>query len=121
MALSDIAIRKAKTRDKAYKLYDELGLFLLVSPSGSRLWRMKYKHHGVEKSSASAPIPRLAFATLAIYATTPGNFSQKVKTPRSSVIARNSGRKRLRTLPSPESPTNTAQRGGGTVTGHWLL
>ena len=28
MALSDIAIRKTKTRDKAYKLYDGLGLFL---------------------------------------------------------------------------------------------
>lgn len=32
MSLSDMAIRKAKTRDKAYKLYDELGLYLVVSP-----------------------------------------------------------------------------------------
>lgn len=37
MPLSDMAIRKAKTREKAYKLYDELGLYVIVSPSGSRL------------------------------------------------------------------------------------
>ncbi|WP_165831064.1 tyrosine-type recombinase/integrase [Sphingomonas pokkalii] len=59
MALSDIAIRKAKTRDKAYKLYDELGLFLLVSPSGSRLWRMKYKRHGVEKKLSLGSYPEV--------------------------------------------------------------
>ncbi|MGN7999686.1 Arm DNA-binding domain-containing protein [Sphingomonas sp. 22176] len=56
MALSDIAIRKAKTGDKAYKLYDKLGLFLLVSPSGSCLWWINYKRHDVKKnSSVSAP------------------------------------------------------------------
>ena len=58
MALSDIAIRKAKPLDKAYKLYDGLGLFLVVSPSGSRLWRMKYKRHGIEKKLSLAPTRR---------------------------------------------------------------
>ena len=49
MSLTDMAIRRAKTRDKPYKLYDELGLFLVISPSGSRLWRMKFRHGGSEK------------------------------------------------------------------------
>lgn len=49
MALSDTAIRKAKPLDKGYKLYDELSLYLIISPSGSRLCRMKYKRHGIEK------------------------------------------------------------------------
>lgn len=35
MSLTDIAIRRAKTRDKPYKLYDELGLILVISPSDS--------------------------------------------------------------------------------------
>ncbi|WP_019368819.1 Arm DNA-binding domain-containing protein [Sphingomonas sp. HT-1] len=60
MALSDIAIRKAKTLDRAYKLYDGLGLFLVVSPSGSRLWRMKYKRHGIEKKLSFGSYPEVS-------------------------------------------------------------
>lgn len=57
MALTDIAIRRARTRDKAYKLYDELGLFLIVAPSGSRLWRMRFKRHGIEKKLSFGSYP----------------------------------------------------------------
>jgi hypothetical protein len=32
-------VRNAKPREKAFKLYDERGLFLLVTPTGGRLWR----------------------------------------------------------------------------------
>jgi hypothetical protein len=60
MPLSDMAIRKAKTREKAYKLYDELGLYLIVSPSGSRLWRMKFKHRGVEKKLSFGSYPEVS-------------------------------------------------------------
>lgn len=42
MALTDLKIRKAKPLEKPYKLYDSLGLFLLVNPNGSKLWRQKY-------------------------------------------------------------------------------
>jgi hypothetical protein len=55
--LTDIAIRRAKTRDKPYKLYDELGLFLVISPSGSRLWRMKFRHGGSEKKLSFGAYP----------------------------------------------------------------
>lgn len=49
MALSDIAIRNAKPREKPYKMGDSLGLFLLVQPSGGKLWRLKYRVDGREK------------------------------------------------------------------------
>ena len=49
MALTDLRIRKAKPQGKPYKLYDTLGLFVLVNPSGSKLWRQKYKHQGKER------------------------------------------------------------------------
>jgi integrase len=49
MSLTEVAIRTAKGRAKAYKVYDEKGLFLLVKPTGARLWRFKYAHHRVEK------------------------------------------------------------------------
>lgn len=49
MALSDTAIRKIKPKDKQYKVADEKGLYLLVMPNGSKLWRMKYRFDGKEK------------------------------------------------------------------------
>ncbi len=49
MPLSDIAIRNAKSKDKPYKLYDANGLFLLVTPSGGKWWRLKYRLNGKEK------------------------------------------------------------------------
>jgi integrase len=49
MALTDIKIRNAKRGAKPYKLYDERGLFLLVQPSGGKLWRLKYRFLGKEK------------------------------------------------------------------------
>jgi len=49
MPLTDTAIRNAKAGDKAYKLSDEKGLFLLVNPNGSRWWRLKFRVAGKEK------------------------------------------------------------------------
>ena len=47
--LSDTRVRAAKPREKAYKLYDERGLFLFVTPTGGRLWRLKYRVRDREK------------------------------------------------------------------------
>jgi integrase len=49
MPLSDTKIRKIKPTGKPYKVADEKGLHLLVSPSGGKLWRMKYRFDGKEK------------------------------------------------------------------------
>src|SRR6266702_5708470 len=47
--LTELQIRAAKPAEKAYKLYDERGSFMLVTPAGGRLWRFKYRMGGVEK------------------------------------------------------------------------
>jgi integrase len=49
MPLTDTAIRKTKKATKPFKVADEKGLFLLVAPSGGKLWRMKYRFDGKEK------------------------------------------------------------------------
>jgi hypothetical protein len=49
MALTDSAIRNAKAKEKPYKVADERGLFLLVTPSGGKWWRFKYRYAGKEK------------------------------------------------------------------------
>lgn len=44
--LTDLEIRKAKPKQKAYKLYDQEGLMLLVRPSGRKVWQLPYKFAG---------------------------------------------------------------------------
>ena len=48
-SLSDTKVRGAKPRERPYKLFDERGLYLLVTPTGGRLWRLKYRVHRREK------------------------------------------------------------------------
>ncbi|MBF5089835.1 DUF4102 domain-containing protein [Novosphingobium sp. NBM11] len=62
MALTDVAIRNAKPREKPYKLGDSLGLFLLVQPSGGKLWRLKYRVDGKEKKLAIGSYPEVGLA-----------------------------------------------------------
>ncbi|MBM3114920.1 integrase arm-type DNA-binding domain-containing protein [Jeongeupia naejangsanensis] len=40
--LTDTECRNAKPADKDRKLFDGGGLFLLIRPTGSKLWRLKY-------------------------------------------------------------------------------
>ena len=43
MSLSELQVRNSKPRERPYKLADGAGLFLLVQPNGSKLWRVKYR------------------------------------------------------------------------------
>jgi integrase len=49
MALTDVQIRKVLPGGKPQKLFDAGGLFLLVQPTGSKLWRLKYRLGGKER------------------------------------------------------------------------
>jgi integrase len=55
--LTDAAVRRAKPQDKQYKLADEKGMFLLITPAGSKLWRLKYRVDGKEKVLAFGQYP----------------------------------------------------------------
>lgn len=57
MPLTDAAVRNAKPGSKPVKLYDEKGLFLLVSPSGGKWWRLKYRFAGKEKLLSMGTYP----------------------------------------------------------------
>ncbi len=43
MALTDTALRSAKPKGKSYKLYDEGGLFIQVTQSGGKWWRLNQR------------------------------------------------------------------------------
>jgi integrase len=49
MFLSDTAIRNAKPGAKPAKMFDERGLFLLISPAGGKWWRFRFTFDGKEK------------------------------------------------------------------------
>ena len=59
MPLTDVAIRSAKPDSKPFKLADGGGMFLLVSPAGGKLWRLKYRFDGKEKLLALGAYPEI--------------------------------------------------------------
>src|ERR1700693_1479991 len=63
MSLSDFALRKAKPEEKPYKLSDGGGLYALVTPRGSKLWRLKYRFGGKEKVLSFGAYPIVSLAT----------------------------------------------------------
>jgi integrase len=59
MALTDTAIKLAKAGNVDRKLTDDRGLYLLVTASGSKLWRLKYRIDGKEKKLALGSYPEV--------------------------------------------------------------
>lgn len=62
MALTDTAIKKAQPADKQYRMPDERGLVLLVRPNGSKLWQLRYRHEGKEKTASLGQYPDVSLA-----------------------------------------------------------
>lgn len=62
MALTDLAVKSAAPRDKEYKLADSGGLHLLVTRSGGKLWRFKYRANGKEKRLTFGAYPAVFLA-----------------------------------------------------------
>lgn len=60
--LTDTQVRSAKAQPKDYKLADGGGLFLLITPTGGKLWNMKYRFDGKEKRLSFGAYPALSLA-----------------------------------------------------------
>lgn len=59
--LTDLQIRNAKKKAKPYKLADGGGLYLEVMPSGSKIWRLKYRQvNGKENRLTFGTYPEVA-------------------------------------------------------------
>lgn len=57
--LTAASVSRAKPKDKSYKLSDRDGLYLLIEPSGSRVWRMNYRMHGKQRTITFGRWPEL--------------------------------------------------------------
>jgi integrase len=62
MKLTEVKVKQAKPRERKYKLADGGGLFLLVTPSGGKLWRAKYRVAGTEKLISFGVYPEVPLA-----------------------------------------------------------
>ena len=57
--LTERAIRNFKPQSKTKRLFDSGGLYLEVSASGNKWWRLKYRYAGKEKRLALGVFPRV--------------------------------------------------------------
>ncbi len=62
LALTDTRIRNLKSGDKSFKEADGGGLYIFVTPSGSKLWRLRYRFEGKEKVLAFGSYPEISLA-----------------------------------------------------------
>ena len=62
MNLNDKKCKNAKAEKKAYKLSDGGGLYLLITPDGSKYWRLKYRYLEKEKLLAFGVYPLITLA-----------------------------------------------------------
>ncbi len=62
MKLTNTACKNAKPEQKQYKRFDGGGLYLLVTPTGSKLWRLKYRYLNKEKTLSIGGYPEVSLA-----------------------------------------------------------
>lgn len=62
MSLTATQVKNAKPQDRPFKLSDGGGLYLLVNPKGSRLWRMNYRHFGRQKTASFGKYPDISLS-----------------------------------------------------------
>ena len=60
MALTDSAIKNAKPKATQYKLHDDKGLFVIVRPTGGKLWRFKFRYQGKEQQLSLGIYPEVS-------------------------------------------------------------
>src|SRR5579862_7412415 len=62
MGLTALEIERAKAGSKLYRLYDGDGLFIEITPTGSKRWRVKYYLNGRERRLSLGLYPELSLA-----------------------------------------------------------
>lgn len=62
MPLTDTTVRSAKAGYRPRKISDGGGLFLLVQPGGSKLWRLAYRFGGKQRTQALGAYPEVSLA-----------------------------------------------------------
>ncbi|MCJ8311325.1 MAG: DUF4102 domain-containing protein, partial [Rhizobiaceae bacterium] len=59
MSLTDTKVRNLKPSEKIARYSDGAGLYLQVTPKGSKLWRMAYRYAGKQKTLSFGKYPEI--------------------------------------------------------------
>tara|TARA_B100001123_G_scaffold390883_1_gene468826 strand:- start:1064 stop:2218 length:1155 start_codon:yes stop_codon:yes gene_type:complete len=62
MKLTVKQIQALQPREREYKVFDGEGLYLLVTPSGGRSWKLKYYQDGKERKISLGKYPKVSLA-----------------------------------------------------------
>ena len=62
MPLRELEVRAAKPQQRPYKLYDADGLHMMVTPAGGKLWRLRFRVGGKEKTLSLGAYPKLGLS-----------------------------------------------------------
>jgi hypothetical protein len=62
LTVTAIGKAKAKATDKQCRMPDERGLVLLVRPNGSKLWQLRFRHEGKEKTASLGQFPDVSLS-----------------------------------------------------------
>ena len=60
MALTAIAIKNLKPKDKNYVVTDAHGLILVVSTAGTKIWRYRYRYNGKQQTLTIGHFPAVS-------------------------------------------------------------
>lgn len=76
--LTDTAIRLAKPTKKPRRLFDgkQIGLHILIQPSGAKLWRLRYTFQNEEKRVALGKYPEVSLEEVR---NTAGRFKEQIR------------------------------------------
>jgi len=120
MSLTDTRIRSAKPAERAYKLSDGGGMYLLVMPDGARYWRMDYRFAGKRRTLALGVYPSVTLSSArtrreeALGHCWLGTATRARRRRRTSAPPGSRPRTRLR--PWPESGSKRSETGSPPVT-----
>lgn len=58
--LTDTQVKKAKAEQDSYRIADSGGLFVFITPAGGKLWRLRYRFNGKEKTLSLGTYPEVS-------------------------------------------------------------
>lgn len=66
MKLTEQMVKGLKAKEKSYKAFDGGGLYIFVTPRGTKFWRVKYRFEGKEKTYSIGEFPFVGLKTARI-------------------------------------------------------
>ncbi|MFI0399012.1 MAG: Arm DNA-binding domain-containing protein [Thiolinea sp.] len=77
--LTDLEVKNAEIKESSYKLKDMPGLLLQVNPSGSKIWRLRYRNPKTKQETmyTIGTFPQIKCAAARLAAIAPSDLKAK--------------------------------------------